>query len=321
MSVSTSDHPLSKEAFVDKARLFVGEMNAQRAESWQQRLWAALSLEMIARAALGHISPVLLVPAQKWENLLYALGNGDTPVGPPAIPTAQVLERLHKLIPNFGKDTLSFCQSLTHSRNLTLHSARLEPEMQHGDDWLQRFYRACHMLLESMECQISDVFPNPESIEHSIQSLRDATEKSVQSEINEYRVRWFEKTKSERAKLVSESTDWAERSVGHVVKCPSCQSRSLVKGDRISPVQIEVTEEDHIISRQTMLPSSFKCIACGLKISGYSRLLACDLGSQFTKKVVSSAAQYFGLYDEDEARDLVYGELEEDGEYEPDYNE
>lgn len=320
MSGSTNDHPLSEEAFIDKARLFVAEMNAQPAESWQQRLWAALSLEVIARAALAHVSPVLLVPAQKWENLLYALGKSDTPVGPPAIRTAQVLERLQKLIPNLGSDTLSFCESLTHWRNLTLHSASLGPEMQHRGEWLPRFYLSCRMLLESMGHQISDVFQNPESIEQAIQSLQDATTQSVQNDINEHRERWSEKTESEQMKLRSKSTEWAAPSVGHVVDCPACQARSLVKGDKIAPVRIEVTE-DHIISRQTMLPSSFECIACGLKISGYSRLLACDLGSQFTMTVEFPVAQYFGLYDEDEARDLVYRELAEDAAYEPNYNE
>ena len=36
------------------------------------------------------------------------------------------------------------------------------------------------------------------------------------------------------------------------------------------------------MQRQTMLPSSFECLACKLKISGISKLSACGLGDAFT---------------------------------------
>jgi hypothetical protein len=49
-----------------------------------------------------------------------------------------------------------------------------------------------------------------------------------------------------------------------------------------------------------MLPSSFECTACGLRISGLSKLSACGLGDAYTAKSTYSAAEFFGLYTEDE---------------------
>jgi len=74
---------------------------------------------------------------------------------------------------------------------------------------------------------------------------------------------------------------------------------------------------DEVVQRQTMLPSAFECIACGLKIAGYSKLSACGLGDAFSEMTTYTAAEFFDLYTEDdleEARNVR-------PEYEPDFNE
>lgn len=68
-----------------------------------------------------------------------------------------------------------------------------------------------------------------------------------------------------------------------------------------------------------MLPSSFECVACGLKISDLSKLSACGPGDAFTATSTSSPAEFFGLHTEDEldeARAVSY-----EPEWEPDFNE
>lgn len=63
-------------------------------------LWSALSLEILARAALAHISPVLLADAKNWRNLTYALGHDATAkkFAPNSIATTEVLTRLKELV-------------------------------------------------------------------------------------------------------------------------------------------------------------------------------------------------------------------------------
>ncbi len=47
--------------------------------------------------------------------------------------------------------------------------------------------------------------------------------------------------------------------------------------------------------RQSMLPSSFECIACDLKILGFSKLSACNIGDSFTSTYSYDAAEYFAI--------------------------
>lgn len=322
MSESKQNHPLSEEAFINKARLYVSQMNEQPADSWQQGLWAALSLEFLARATLAHISPTLLVRAQKWENLLFALEKHDTPVDPMAITTGEVLQRLNALIPKLRGDPLKAIRRIISLRNSELHSGNSAFELEYrGQSLHNRYYFACGKLLESMGRKISDIFPNSQTIEQTIRSVQDATAESVQGEIKSFKDKWSQKPRDQQERLVTKATDWALRNAGHVVCCPSCNSSALLQGDEITPVRTEIDKEtNEIIVRQTMLPSSFECIACGLKITGYSRLSACNLGSHFTKTTVHTASDYFDLFTEEEAWEYIR-EIEADAAYEIDYNE
>ena len=69
--------------------------------------------------------------------------------------------------------------------------------------------------------------------------------------------------------------------------------------------------------RQTVLPFSFECIACGLRISGLSKLSVCGLGDAFTDKSTYSAAEFFELFTED---DIAQARAEGAG-YDDDFND
>ena len=73
-----------------------------------------------------------------------------------------------------------------------------------------------------------------------------------------------------------------------------------------SPGQVSTeVGQDVVVQKQTMLPSAFECVACRLKISGLSKLVACGLGDAFVSTTTLSPAEFFGLYTEqdlDEAR-------------------
>jgi hypothetical protein len=75
--------------------------------------------------------------------------------------------------------------------------------------------------------------------------------------------------------------------------------------------------EDEIIQKQTVIPSLFVCIACGLKVAGLSKLVACGLGNAFTATSTSSPAEFFGLYTEDDIAEARASTPD----FEDDYNE
>src|SRR5437016_5518350 len=104
MTVKTTQHPWSSEALFNKALIYVGEMERYTADDWHFALWASLSLELIARAALSHISPTLLAGFSKndgWRNIHHALGNPPKSVKfrPKSITTDELLKILKELLP------------------------------------------------------------------------------------------------------------------------------------------------------------------------------------------------------------------------------
>ena len=72
-------------------------------------------------------------------------------------------------------------------------------------------------------------------------------------------------------------------------------------------------------AKQTMLPSALKCIACGLKITGLSKLSACGLGDAFISTTTLTPAEFFGLYTEQDLAEARSSGGEP--EWEEDFNE
>lgn len=93
-------HPWSEEALFQKATLYIQLMESTTAEDWQFGFWSALSLELLARAALAHISPTLLADMSNWRNLTYALGCSPTVkrFSPSSVGAKDVLGRLNELL-------------------------------------------------------------------------------------------------------------------------------------------------------------------------------------------------------------------------------
>ena len=146
---------------------------------------------------------------------------------------------------------------------------------------------------------MSDLVSEPEAAQAMIDSLEDAAAKAVKKDISAHALVWSNKTDAEQKTMSAQALARATKHDGHRMVCPACHSTSLVKGSASGTVTTNV-DGDEVVQRQTMLPSSFECIACGLHISGLSKLSACGLGDAFTEKSTYSAAEFFELYTQDE---------------------
>ena len=76
-----------------------------------------------------------------------------------------------------------------------------------------------------------------------------------------------------------------------------------------------------IEQKQGMLPSSFKCAACRLVVTGLSRLTACDLANTFTATVSFPASEFFGLHTDEDLQQAVLEAAAPWEQEEPDFNE
>lgn len=305
-----------------KSQLYIGQMESSSADMWQYGLWSSLCLELLTRAALSNISPILLADTKNWRNIMHALGKEPTSKKfyPISIPTNEVLARLKELLPEFTNEIAGFCSQHMNRRNSELHSGEMVFHSLGTSEWLPKYFLACKVLLESMGKDLSDFLGDHELALSMIESLEDAVAKAVQQDIKAHAKVWSNKEEAEKEKLILQATAWATRHSGHRVECPACGSPALLTGSSSGPVTTTITEDDEVVQRQTMLPSTFECVACGLKISGYSKLSACNLGDVFTEKTFYSAAEYFELYTDDDLED-ARKEQQEAYDYEPDFNE
>jgi hypothetical protein len=320
MTAQPTQHAWSSEALFNKALLYVGEMEKYTSEDWQFGFWASLSLELIARAALSHVSPTLLANGKDWQNIHHALGHPSTSVGftPISRGYREVLSMLTKIVPNFTKEFVDSCVRQSVRRDAEVHTGEEAFAGLGTASWLPQYYASCKVLLESMGKNLNDLFDKPKAAEELVASLQDTAAKAVQQDIEKHKRLWEGKAPEGKEASLKQATSWATRQAGHRATCPACGSPSLIRGSSHGDVTTEFGD-DMVVQRQTMLPSSFECIACGLRISGLSKLSACGLGDAFTATSTRSVAEFFGLHSDEELEEARAEAAEPD--YEEDFNE
>lgn len=268
-----------------KAVLYAEKMQEKAPEDWEYGFWSALILEHICRAALSKISPVLLVDTKDWNNLLYAIGGAPNVgnYGVKTVATSDVLHRLEKTLPEFSEGHRKFCQRHTNARNKELHTAEMPFVGQNQGDWLPKYFAALEVLLKHLDRELGDLFNEDQvgTAQKIITAAADEAAKSIKKVVNAHKTIWDEIAGEEKDKLVAQAVAWGLPTIGHRVDCPACGCNALISGDPIDAPK-QTLDEDCIEEKQTYLPSSFECIACGLKISGLSKLTHCGLGDTYT---------------------------------------
>lgn len=311
MNTEKLPHEWSKESLLNKAQRYAETMLKQERDSWEFGFWSALTLELLARAVLAATSPALVADNRDWDNIYYALGHQPTTkkFKPKSADTTDILVRLQSVLPEFTREMLSFSITHVNRRNTELHSGALPFDGLGTSKWLSMFYATSRALLESIGEDLPLLFgaAEAEAAETLLQALEDQASKAVLGTIKAHRTVWEEKTEAERKKLQKQSETMASRHWGHRVACPSCSCTALLHGTTIG-IPTQSLEQDMIVERQTMLPSKFECLACGLKVTGYSKLNSCDLGDTFTATFRYDAVDYFASDEDDES----YQGLEED---------
>lgn len=308
MNTTRTPHEWSKDALFSKAQRYAEEMFENEHGDWKFGFWSALTLEMLIRSALSNISPTLVAEGKDWNNLLYAVGHDPNvqKFTPKSADISGLLKRSESVFPDFTREMLNFCVSHINRRNGELHSGSIPFDGLGTSVWLPMFYTVALTLLTQIGESIESLFGADEADEiyAHIQALKDEAAKSVKGTINAHKTIWDEKDGAEKEKLMKQAETLSTRHHGHRISCPSCDNVALVFGSN-SGAPKTIVDEDGVIEKQTMRPASFECVACGLKISGYSKLVACGLGDTFTSTTHYDATEYFDIDIEEEFRGMM----------------
>lgn len=301
-------HEWSKDAFFSKAQLYSEAMSEHNDSNWQFGLWSAFVLEMLVRAGVAATSPVLVAENRDWNNLLYALGTDPQKQKfiAKSAPVTELVIRAQDLCSGFTREHANFCTSHIARRNSEVHSGSLPFENLGSSAWLPMFYSVCSVLLEEIGENLESLFGSEiaEQAKEDIEALQDDTAKSVKSTISAHKTVWSSKLDTEKEQLRKQAESVSLRHYGHRTECPSCSCTALVTG-KAAGAPKRTVDDDGITERQLMKPESFQCVACGLKITGYSKLLAAGLGDAYTSTSQYDALEYFDVDIDEHIRGMM----------------
>jgi hypothetical protein len=290
-----------REALWSKAVLFMQRATDKDKESPEFGLWSSLGLELLARAAVAKTSPALLAePDKDQKNLLHALGVSVSN-SPKSISTIQVLSHCRTLIASFTEDEFKTASSLVNRRNEELHTGAAAFSTFPLQSWIGGFFRCCKVLAEHQDESLKSLFGEDESkvAEEILGKVESDVISHVKSSIAAH-ARVFEtKDADERVKLAEIAqidSDKLSHKGHHRVKCPSCQCTATVQGATYGGERLE-HKDGMIIVRESVVPTKFNCLGCGLKLSGYQELVAAGVGDHYTNRSEYDPPDYYELVD------------------------
>ena len=302
----------SSAGLLNKAQAYAEVMQGFPRDDWKFAVWSTLSLELLAKAGLSAISPTLLADVkQSWANLLFALNIEPKTSNfiPRSIDVSEVFRRLEELIPEYTPELEAFCRKHLSLRNEELHSAAAPFVGTKVTSWLPDYYRACSVLLASMNDSLDRFFGSDEAkvAQAMIAAAEDKSAQSIKKAVAAHQVVWDDKSDAEKTLLVGQSATWATRQDGHRVSCPACNCVAILSGSPVA-APVKTITEDEITETQEYLPSRLECLACGLKISGLSQLSAAGVGDTYTATSIYDANEYFASEDEYRGYEMDFNE-------------
>lgn len=291
-----------RDSLWSKSRLFFERAFATDREDDAFGLWCAMGLELLARSSIAKFSPTLLAePDREHKYLLIALDLGSSKISRRAIATNQVLNLCKTLITDFTEEQLKLSSALTGRRNEELHSGSAAFSEYSAQQWLAGFYKCCKILAESQDESITSLFGDDEAktAENIILEVEGKVTEKILSLIAAHRKVFDGKENDEKEALKEEAIKQGEilsHQKHHCVQCPACNCVATVQGDTYGREQIE-NKKDEIIVRQSVIPTKFSCMACGLKLNGYGQLSSANVADHFTHRIHYTPEEYYELID------------------------
>ncbi|CAG8868674.1 hypothetical protein [Pseudomonas fluorescens] len=289
---------LSADALLGKSRVYAHRaLKAKDGEDHELfQMWAALALELLAKASLAKIHPCLVVDAVNPNSLLEACGiNTNTLVR--TVDANVVFARLKHTVPNFGTPNAEACKRISARRNAELHSGQAAFAGMSLDAWEGEFWSAAQLILMSMGLDM-EAWVGVESripIE-LLRHLRDIKAQAARQRIADAKATFTkDHSKKEQETLQTASRGFNSHTYHENFRylldhhweatCPACACTSFLGGDRIDE---EVIDQDFSTGYETVnqyySPMEFYCPTCQLHLEGEEALHEAKLSDDHSEE-------------------------------------
>lgn len=284
--------PYDHAALWVKAKLFLNHaMDTDEFRTFDERaMWASLAFELLAKAALARVSPLLIAaPTEDGTNLLIASGLVEGDARFISIKAHTLFNRCHKAFKPFSERE---AQAVTNARNEYLHGSGVGFTGIPPEAWWPRYWAQASILVNALDRSLDDLVgsdrtpiveghlaQNKKNIEHRVQMLIAR----AQQRLTQYRAGDLPVRAAEEWAHPAELTAGLSHRADQV--CPACGAMGVLEGEDVQdaePHYEQVSEDDFVAWVDLTIGSDyFSCATCHLVLDGFELLEKADLPSDF----------------------------------------
>ena len=289
------------DSLYKKSKYFVRKgLEHQTQEFAEAPLWFILAIELLARATLSRIHPVLLADPQDGANIMSAFGFGRKKA-PMSVPAKTVFRRCVVVCEEYSESDFDRCMEWMNWRNEQLHTGKLAFEELKASTWLPDFYRICMIFLSYNATSLQDFLGenHAATAKEIVESLSTKKKSEAHSMVREKRIKFKKFGVDERlerlnAGRIATQQAWSIRRRGKEIDCPSCEGAALVFGDLIRSTDPR-DKDGELVQDDYWLPSGLICYCCDLKITGHAYVAALGFGDPFWTQDILDPKEYYEI--------------------------
>lgn len=284
--------PYDHEALWVKAKLFLNRAMDEEPNGTfdESAFWASAALELLAKAALARVSPLLIAePTEDGLNLLIAIGLVEGDARFTSVKASTLWKRCHKAFKPFSEPE---ARLISAGRNEYLHGSGAGFDRIPAKAWWPRYWAQAAILVSALDRELSELVGHSrEAIveNHLAQNARNI-ENRIEMLIERARQRVSQrKSGFLSARIEKELNDPRSIALGlahsQSEKCPACGALGTLEGEETVDTRYEgelVSDEDYELTVTLTIGSDcFSCDVCRLLLDGYELVVAAKLPDTF----------------------------------------
>ncbi len=284
--------PWDERALWLKAKLFLNHaMDEEESRTFDEcALWASLALELLAKAALARVSPLLIAsPNEEGTNLLIASGLIEGQARFNSVKASTLYSRCHKAFRPFSEKE---AQEITWARNEYLHGGSAAFTAIPADAWWPRYWAQAIILVNAQDKVIEELvgLARVPVVEEHLDKNRKNIEHRAEMLIARAQQRLAQHRSGDLpAKLAKQWAHSPNLTAGFSHRaeadCPACGATGTIEGEEIEeaePHYEQVAEDDFDAWVDlSVVTDYFSCPTCRLVLDGWELINAAGLPPNF----------------------------------------
>lgn len=289
---STYDH----QALWLKAKLFLNRaMDDTLERSFDERaFWATQALELLGKAALAKVSPVLIAePNAEGNHLLASVGLIESEGPFLTVQAKTVFIRCGRAFRPFDSHK---AQRLARQRNEYVHAGGMGAVIP-SRLWWPEYWRLASILVSAQDRTIEDLVgpTRVDGVEEHLEKNKKYIEERVESLLNRARMRHQQKQSGQISTRILKTWKtfdqkrWGAEYSGPTV-CPACEGQAILEGEQVENIRVEdgswlpldeYTFEFHGTAVGDVVADHLFCPSCQLELDSYELIEATKIDPWF----------------------------------------